>query len=76
MRLAQVGVWTKDAMFQELWHVTDVKDDDRYSEKEAQARFEAALKGALKTSPKPLKDKPKVKKKKAKKARSKEARRK
>jgi hypothetical protein len=39
------------------------KQPDRdYSDKEAQARFEAALKGALKTSPKPLKDKPKVKK--------------
>jgi hypothetical protein len=37
-------------------------DKDRYSDKEAQARFDAALKGALKTSPKPLKDKPKVKK--------------
>jgi hypothetical protein len=38
------------------------KSDDQFSDKEAQARFEAALKGALKTSPKPLKDKPKVKK--------------
>jgi hypothetical protein len=38
------------------------KSDDQYTEKEAQERFEAALKGALKTSPKPLKDKPKVKK--------------
>jgi hypothetical protein len=38
------------------------KDSDEYSEKEAQARFEAALKGGLNTSPKPLKDKPKVKK--------------
>jgi hypothetical protein len=36
--------------------------DDHYSEKEAKLRFEAALKGALGTSPKPLKDKPKVKK--------------
>jgi hypothetical protein len=35
--------------------------DDEYSPKEAKARFEAALRGALKTSPKPLKDKPKVK---------------
>jgi hypothetical protein len=33
---------------------------DKFSEKEAQERFEAALKSALKTSPKPLKDKPKV----------------
>jgi hypothetical protein len=40
---------------------------DEYSAKEAQARFEAALKGALKTPPKPLKDKPKAKKAKAKK---------
>jgi hypothetical protein len=38
------------------------KPDDQFSEIEAQARFEAALKGALKTPPKPLKDKPKVKK--------------
>jgi hypothetical protein len=38
------------------------KKDDQYNEKEAQARFEATLKGALNTSPKPLKDKPKVKK--------------
>jgi hypothetical protein len=37
--------------------------DESYSQREAQARFEAALKGALNTSPKPLKDKPKVKKK-------------
>jgi hypothetical protein len=35
---------------------------DEFSEKEAQARFEAALKGALNTPHKPLKDKPKVKK--------------
>jgi hypothetical protein len=42
------------------------KSKDEFSEKEAQARFEAALKGALSTSPKPLKDKPKVKKAKAK----------
>jgi len=38
------------------------KDQDgEYTGKEAQARFEAALKGGLNTSPKPLKDKPKVK---------------
>jgi hypothetical protein len=44
------------------------KENERYGEKEAQARFEAALKGALNTPPKPLKDKPKVRKaKKAKK---------
>jgi hypothetical protein len=36
--------------------------DENYSEQEANAHFEAALKGALKTAPKPLKDKPKVKK--------------
>jgi hypothetical protein len=37
------------------------KDDGQFSEKEAQARFEAALKGAMNTPHKPLKDKPKVK---------------
>jgi hypothetical protein len=37
------------------------KADNEYSEKEAQARFEAALKGGLKTPHKPLKEKPKVK---------------
>jgi hypothetical protein len=36
--------------------------DDLYEEKEAKARFEAALRGGLNTSPKPLKEKPKVKK--------------
>jgi hypothetical protein len=40
---------------------------DQYDEKEAQARFEAALKGGLKTPHKPLKEKPKVKKAKTKK---------
>jgi hypothetical protein len=39
-----------------------ISKDENYSEKEAQARFEAALKGAMSTLPKPLKDKPKVKK--------------
>jgi hypothetical protein len=38
-------------------------DDESFSAEEAQARFEAALKGALSTSPRPLKDKPKVRKK-------------
>jgi hypothetical protein len=38
------------------------KPDDDYSDKEAEARFEAALKSALNTPHKPLKDKPKVKK--------------
>jgi hypothetical protein len=33
------------------------KDSEQSGDKEARARFEAALKGALKTSPKPLKDK-------------------
>ncbi len=42
------------------------KNDD-YDEKEAQARFEAALKGGLSTPHKPLKEKPKAKKAKAKK---------
>ncbi|MFB6462800.1 hypothetical protein [Bradyrhizobium tunisiense] len=41
------------------------KTDDEF-EKEAQERFEAALRGALKTSPVPLKEEPKVKKAKAK----------
>jgi hypothetical protein len=39
-----------------------------YSEKEAQARFEAALRAGLSTPHKPLKEKPKFKKVKAKKA--------
>jgi hypothetical protein len=38
------------------------KDPDQYSDKEAKARFEAALKSALNTPHKPLKEKPKVKK--------------
>jgi hypothetical protein len=38
------------------------KTDDQFSEKEAQARFEAALKGGLSAPHKPLKDKPRVKK--------------
>ena len=46
---------------------TTSKAPDEFSEKEAQARFEAALRGALKTPPKPLKEKPKVKKAKPKK---------
>jgi len=29
--------------------------DDEYTDEEAQARFEATLKGALRTAPKPLK---------------------
>jgi hypothetical protein len=36
--------------------------EEKYSEKEAQARFEAALRGGLSAPHKPLKDKPKVKK--------------
>jgi hypothetical protein len=43
-------------------------DDDKEQRKTSQASVEAALKGALKTSPEPLKDKPKAKK--AKKKRS------
>jgi hypothetical protein len=35
------------------------KPDDQYSEKEAQRRFMAALKSAVNTAPKPLKDVPK-----------------
>ena len=42
------------------------KDSD-YSEKETKARFEAALKGAMHTPHKPLKEKPKAKKAAAKK---------
>ena len=38
------------------------KPDDEFSEKEMKARFEAALKSALNTPHKPLKEKPKVKK--------------
>lgn len=38
------------------------KDPDKFDEKEAQARFEAALKGAMTAPHKPLKEKPKVKK--------------
>jgi hypothetical protein len=38
------------------------KKDDQYSDKEAKDRFEAALKGAMNTPHKPLKDKPKAKK--------------
>jgi hypothetical protein len=44
----------------------DPKLED-YSEKEAAARFEAALKSAMNTPHKPLKEKPKVKKVKPKK---------
>jgi hypothetical protein len=40
---------------------------DEFDEKEAQARFEAALRGGLKTPHKPLKEKPKVKKRKTRK---------
>jgi hypothetical protein len=37
------------------------KGDEQFSEKEAQNRFEAALKSAMNTLHKPLKEKPKVK---------------
>jgi hypothetical protein len=37
-------------------------DEESFSPKEAQERFEAALRGGLNTPAKPLKDKPKVKK--------------
>jgi hypothetical protein len=40
---------------------THAKGPEEYSEKEAHTRFEAALRGALKTPAKPLEDKPKVK---------------
>ena len=42
--------------------MADPKRDEEYSQKEAQARFEAALKGGLNTPHKPLKEKPKSKK--------------
>jgi hypothetical protein len=47
------------------------KPTEEFDEKEAQARFEAALRAGLKTAPKPLKNKPKVKKTKAKKMKAK-----
>jgi hypothetical protein len=34
------------------------RDDEKFSAKEAQQRFEAALRGAFATSPKPLKSMP------------------
>lgn len=40
----------------------DKKSDQEYDDKEAQARFEAALRGGLKTPHKPLKEKSKPKK--------------
>lgn len=40
----------------------DCKDTGKFPEREAQERFEAALRGALKTPHEPLKEKPKVKK--------------
>jgi hypothetical protein len=40
-------------------------DDGDYSPEEAERRFEAALRAALTTPPKPLKDKPKVRPRKA-----------
>ena len=42
------------------------KSDDEFGEKEAQERFEAALRGGLETPHKPLKEKLKVKKAKVK----------
>ena len=41
------------------------KDDDDYSPEEAKQRFEATLRAALNTGPKPLKDKPRTRPKKA-----------
>jgi hypothetical protein len=38
------------------------RQDNQYSDKEAQKRFEAALRAGLNTPHKPLKDKPKVRK--------------
>ena len=42
--------------------MTAPKDSENYTEKEAQERFEAALRGGLKMPHKPLKEKPKAKK--------------
>ncbi|MGY4351247.1 hypothetical protein ACVWXM_007740 [Bradyrhizobium sp. GM7.3] len=42
--------------------MNEKKSKAEFSEKEAQERFEAALRGALKTPHEPLKEKPKVKK--------------
>jgi hypothetical protein len=42
--------------------MTGQNTDEEFSEKEAQARFEAALRGDLSTPHEPLKEKPKVKK--------------
>ena len=47
------------------------KKEGSYSQKEAQERFEAALRAGLKIPHKPLKDKPKVSKSKTKKKPSK-----
>lgn len=49
--------------------MSDKKSSDHYSAEEAKERFEAALRGALKTPREPLKEKPKVKKAKKKVAR-------
>lgn len=48
--------------------MNEKKSEPEFSEKEAQERFEAALRGALKTPHEPLKEKPKVKKMAAKKS--------
>lgn|GEM_PF-3995603 len=37
-----------------------IDEKEQYPEKEAQERFEAALRSGLKTAPKPLKEKPKL----------------
>jgi hypothetical protein len=50
------------------------KSDDQFSDEEARLRFEAALRGALKTPAKPLKDKPKAKKAKKKPGKSRDSR--
>lgn len=41
--------------------MTQKKQPEEFTEKEAQERFDAALRGALKTPHEPLKEKPKVK---------------
>jgi hypothetical protein len=53
--------------------VRDPNKDRDYSEREADERFEKTLRGALKTSPKPLKDAPKKREKGQERARSADA---
>lgn len=45
------------------------KPEEKFDDKEAQQRFETALRGGLKTKPAPLKEKPKSRRPKRKKSR-------